>query len=173
MSRAYRVTWTTAASSVTLDDCLHMKLSLLGILAEAEMTELLRQELEGRGWERSADGGMKGTVKGCDATLTPDGTSMRVTASATRDVRARGPSEEDARAALAEAEGKARDAMKTTLLRHLKEAESDLRGMMGEVIQRVYVEALKRRAASMGTIEGIQETRRGEGDYELTIKVKT
>jgi hypothetical protein len=45
--------------------------------------------------------------------------------------------------------------------------------MMGEAIQRVYVEALKRKAASMGEVESLHETRGSDGEYEVTIKVRT
>ena len=173
MSRAYRVTWVTVASNVTADDRLNMKLSLLGILPEAEMAELLRQELERQGWKREEGGGMRGAVQGLDASLAPDGSSVTVSASAAGDVSARGVNRDDAKVALERAEGAARDALKADIAKKLTAAEPDLRASMGEAIQRVYVEALKRKAASMGTVESLQETRGSDGGYEVTIKVRT
>jgi hypothetical protein len=173
MSRAYRVTWVTVASNVSTDDRLTMKLSLLGILPEAEMTELLRQELERRGWQRGDGGAMAGAVQGLDATLAPDGSQVTVSASAAGEVSARGVTRDDAKAALERAEGGARDALKAEITRRLTAAEPDLRAAMGEAIQRVYVEALQRKAASMGTVESLQETRGADGGYEVTIKVRT
>ena len=47
MSRAYRVNWVTASSTVTTSDTLTVGVSLLGILPEAEMAAMLRDELIG------------------------------------------------------------------------------------------------------------------------------
>lgn len=173
MSRAYRVTWVTVASHVTTDDRLNLKLSLLGILPEPEMTALLRDELARAGWERAADGGMRGTVQGLDASLAPDGSAVTVTASAAGEVSARGTSGDDAQAALAEAEARAREAQRAELTRRLTAAEPDLRAALGEAIQRVYLAALQRKAASLGTVESLHESRGSDGGYEVTIKVRT
>lgn len=173
MSRAYRVTWVTVASNVSTDDTLTMNLSLLGILPEDEMAALLREELERQGWKRGDGGALTGEVKGLDAALSPDATRVIVTARAEGDVSARGTSPDDAKAALERAEGAARDELKAGAAKRLTAAEPDLRAAMGEAIQRVYVEALKRKAASMGAVESLQETRGGDGAYEVTIKVRT
>ena len=116
---------------------------------------------------------MRGAVQGLDASLAPDGSSVTVSASAAGDVSARGVNRDDAKVALERAEGAARDALKADIAKKLTAAEPDLRASMGEAIQRVYVEALKRKAASMGTVESLQETRGSDGGYEVTIKVRT
>jgi len=173
MSRAYRVTWVTVASNVNTDDTLTMNLSLLGILPEDEMAALLREELARRGWKLGEGGALTGVVQGLDASLSPDAAKVTVTARAEGDVSARGTSRDDAKAALQRAEGAARDELKAGVARRLTAAEPDLRATMGEVIQRAYVEALKRKAASMGAVESLQETRGSDGEYEVTIKVRT
>ncbi len=55
----------------------------------------------------------------------------------------------------------------------LTAAEPDVRTRLGEVIQRVYVEALKRKAAQLGQVTGMQETTLPNGEREVTIKVRT
>jgi hypothetical protein len=173
MSRAYRVTWVTVASNVSTDDTLTMNLSLLGILPDEDMATLLREELARRGWKPGEGGVVTGAVQGLDAVLSPDGAKVTVTARAEGDVTARGTNRDDAKLALERAEGAARDELKAGLAKRLTAAEPDLRAMMGEAIQRVYVEALKRKAASMGAVESLHETRGSDGEYEVTIKVRT
>lgn len=172
MSRAYRVTWINVAGSVTSSDSLTMKVSLLGILAEGEMAALLRDELARDGWTREADGTMSGVVQGLDATLDASATAVTVRASAERDVTARGADDDAARKALADAEARTREGLQTDVTRKLSAAEPDLRAAMGEAIQRVYVEALRRKAASMGEVESELQTRSADGEYEVTIKVR-
>lgn len=172
MSRAYQVTWVRVASTVTSSDSLAMKLSLLGILPEGEMAALLRDELAREGWTRQADGTMSGAVQGLDATLDAAATTVTVRASAEKDVKAQGTSDADAHKALSEAAVRARDELLADMGRRLSAVEPDLRATVGEAIQRVYVEALRRKAASMGEVESERQTRSADGEYEVTIKVR-
>lgn len=172
MSRAYRVTWVNVASSVTSSDSLKMQLSLLGILPEGEMAALLRDELERAGWARQPDGALSGRVRGLDATLDAAAQSVTVRASEEGAVKARGTSDDEARKALAAAEAREREALQASVVGRLSAAEGDLRESMGEAIQRVYVAALRRKAASMGEVESEQQTRTADGEYEVTIKVR-
>jgi urease accessory protein UreF len=48
MSRAYRVNWVTASSTVTTSDTLTMGVSLLGILPGAEMAAMRHETLQPR-----------------------------------------------------------------------------------------------------------------------------
>lgn len=173
MSRAYRVTWVTVASNVTTSDALTMNLSLLGILAADEMAALLREELERGGWRREADGTMTGEVKGLPASLDAAGAKVTITAEAEADVRARGVNKGEAKQNLERTEASERERLQGSIAKQLAAAEPDLRVTLGEAIQRVYVEALRRKAASMGTIESVLEGRSGDGEYEVTIKVRT
>ena len=51
-------------------------------------------------------------------------------------------------------------------------AEGDIRESVQAALQKVYVEALQRKAASLGEIESMQESRGADGELELTIKVR-
>ncbi len=173
MSRAYRVTWVTVSSNVTTSDTLTMNLSLLGILAAGEMAALLRDELERAGWKREGDGSMTRALDGMEATLAPDGSKITVTAGAEGAITARGTNRDDAAKNLEQTEAREKQRLQGEVAKRLSAAEPDLRAKVGEAIQRVYVEALRKKAASMGAIESVQEGRSSDGEYEVTIKVRT
>jgi hypothetical protein len=173
MSRAYRVTWVTATSEVTTQDTLRMSLSLLGILSEAEMAALLRDELVRDGWQRQSDGTLTHDVKGLTATLSPDAAVVTVHDAASGQVQARGTSKDAASQALKQEEAAVESKLKAEVTKRLSSIEPDLRTKVGEAIQRVYVEALRKKAASMGTIESVHQQELSGGEYEVTIKVRT
>jgi FtsH ternary system domain X5 len=172
MSRAYRVSWVTVSSTVTSSDTLSMKLSLLGILTEGEMAALLRDELARGGWTREDNQTMAGSVDGMCATLNAEGTEVSVHAEFEREIQARGTSQDDAMIHLDQTKKVEERAIQEKLTQKLSGAEPELRRKMGEVIQRVYLEALRRKAASMGAVESLQEGTSRDGDYEVTIKVR-
>ena len=173
MSRAYRVNWVTASSTVTTSDTLTVGVSLLGILPEAEMAAMLRDELTRAGWSRGEDGTLTKALGELTATLDAGAAKVTVTASAENAVSARGRNKGDADTQLLEARSKERERLLTGLAKRLSAAEPDLRAKMGEAVQRVYVEALHKKAASMGTIESVHEGTGSDGEYEVTIKVRT
>jgi hypothetical protein len=173
MSRAYRVNWVTASSTVTTSDTLTVGVSLLGILPEAEMAAMLRDELTRAGWSRGEDGTLTKALGELTATLDAGAAKVTVTASAENAVSARGRNKGDADTQLVEARSKERERLLTELAKRLSAAEPDLRAKMGEAVQRVYVEALRKKAASMGTIESVHEGTGSDGEYEVTIKVRT
>jgi hypothetical protein len=172
MSRAYQVSWVTVTSTVTSSDTLSMKLSLLGILTEAEMAALLRDELARDGWIREDNHTMTGTIDGMCATLNAEGTEVSVHAEIEREIQARGTSQDAAKTHLDETKKAEEKSIQQQLTQKLSGAEPELRRKMGEMIQRVYLEALRRKAASMGTVESMQEGTSRDGDYEVTIKVR-
>ena len=173
MSRAYRVTWVTVASNVTTTDSITMNLSLLGIRPPDDMAALLRDELARQGWELQKDGSMKGTLKGETATLDKDATQVTVTVEGAESATARGVNKDLADAALETARARTKEKLQADAAKKLTAIEPDLRAKLGEAIQKVYVEALRKKAASLGTIESLRETTGADGEYEVTIKVKT
>jgi hypothetical protein len=95
-----------------------------------------------------------------------------VRASAAQDVAARGTDDAQANSRLEQAKRDAKRSMDKALTGKLVAAEADVRAAVQGALQKVYVEALKRKAASMGEIEGMQESRGENGELELTIKVR-
>ncbi len=172
MSVAYRANWVTVSSRITGGDNLDMDLALLGILPAGDMTALLRDELKREGWKEGDGGELRGTVSGNPVTLAPDGQTVRVRVEATREVRAQGVDGTAAESALEAAAVSERAELVTRSAQALTAAEPDLRASLGRVIQRVYLEALKRKAASLGTVESVREISDGSGGYEVVLEVK-
>jgi hypothetical protein len=150
-----------------------MNLSLLGILPPDDMAALLRDELARQGWELQKDGSMKGALKGETATLDKDATQVTVTVEGAESATARGVNKDLADAALETARARTKEKLQADAAKKLTAIEPDLRAKLGEAIQKVYVEALRKKAASLGTIESLRETTGADGEYEVTIKVKT
>lgn len=174
MSRGYRINWVTVATQVTTKDKLTMQLSLLGILPEGEMQDLLCDELSRDGWSAQADGTLTKELDGdATATLDPKTATVTVEARAGREVTARGADQKGAQQALTAESERARQELEARASRVLAGLEPDLRQKLGEAIQRVYLEALRKKAATMGAVESVREQRGADGSYEVTIKVRT
>ncbi len=173
MSRGYVVNWVTVRNTVNAGDKVEIAVELLGIIAEGDMCALLRDELEQDGWKRQADGSMVLEKDGVRAELDAEAKKVTVTLAKQREVLARGVSADDAKKALDNASTAAEEQLKKELVKELTRVEGDVREGVDKAIQRVYVQSLKKKAASLGTIEGIQESRREDGEYEITIRVRT
>ncbi len=173
MSRGYRVSWRPpvrrASRDIDAEDRLHLRVELMPILDEGEMAALLRAELEAGDW----------SVSGDDLVCERDGADVRlsggeVVASVRDRVTVTGSGRTDHEAGIAaeaRVEGTERD-LKRAVTRRLTGLEKDLRGELDRVVQRVYIEALKRKAARMGDVESIDERTGEDGELELTIRVK-
>ncbi|MCA9527616.1 MAG: hypothetical protein KC549_15115, partial [Myxococcales bacterium] len=111
-------------------------------------------------------------IDGVEARLAKDGRSIRMGVEGSRDVRGVGDDRDEAVRALARSEERAQAALSSELARRLDRAEADLQGRLAEVIQGVYVEALKQKAARLGEVSSIDERVDEQGQLELTIKVK-
>ena len=177
MSRGYRVrmpepVWRNVTSHVESVDAIAMDVGLLEILPEAAMVELLRERLAEDGWQRGADGAMTRSFGEVAVTLAPDGRSVTATAKVGRDVQVRGESEADAATRLARATKTAERDLTRAASKRLGAAEAEIRATLQAALQRVYVEALQRKAASMGQVESVHEGRGDDGELELTIKVR-
>jgi hypothetical protein len=173
MSRGYRVSWVSATGTAEGGDALRLSLCLLNILDAAEMAALLREELAAEGWTVGADGtATKDLGDGATATLSADGSEVLLRAESTREVTAAGTDAAGAEAALQAAVAVEAARAQATAARSLTALEPDLRAAVGEAVQRVYVRALKQKAASMGTVESVREGTDADGGYEVTIKVR-
>lgn len=177
MSRGYRVrvpepTWRNTTTRVEQSDALALDVGMLSILSEGEMTEMLRERLVEDGWSREGDGSLRRSFGDVSVELAPDGRTVTARASAGKDVKVRATSEVEANDKLARAAKSAERELTRAAAERLGAAEADIRAALQAALQKVYVEALQRKAAAMGQIESVHEGRGDDGELELTIKVR-
>lgn len=173
MSRGYQITWANATATITCEDTLEVKLDALGILSEDEMNALLREELVVDGWTLQDDGSLTLNINGADAVLPPGGKIITVSMQKTQEVAARsyeGQAQADAELVKVKEAATAKETHK--IASQLLAMEPTIRQRTNEMIQRVYLRALKQKAAALGEISGIQENLGSDGTLEVTIKVK-
>lgn len=188
MSRAYRITVKESETrSLKGSDEIGTHLELLEILPPDQMADLLRDELKGRGFEEGDDGRMVRrdgpltvAVDTCTGEVTVrsevaedvtlEGKHDATTfddASNQGDVRQR--AKERARQKLekqAEAEaGRLQEKATEVLEKHLDELQPEL----GKIVNKVTRDALKQKAAQLGTITELAEDAESGS---LTIKVE-
>ncbi|MFN3199803.1 MAG: hypothetical protein ACE366_15480 [Bradymonadia bacterium] len=176
MSRGYRLRLPTrpvvrSEKDVNTSDALSMQVDLLPILSPEEMSTLLRQALIAQGWSEKGDRVVL-NQDGVQIALEPDGRSIVI--KGTRSARVTGTATDKASAQAAaklQAE-RAKASMSQTLAKDLLKTEAAVREAIEKALQGVYVEALKRKAASMGEIESVHEGTGADGQSELTIKIK-
>jgi hypothetical protein len=173
MSRGYEVNWVSARTVVHVDDRAELSVDLLGILDAESMRALLRDELARAGWTRGEDGSLSLERDGVRAELAPDASRVTLTLGSTQEVVVQALTAVDARRSLSDRTDLAREAAQVEVSRSLARVEGDVRAAVDEAVQRVYVRALKQKAASLGTVEGVEESRREDGAYEVTIRVRT
>jgi hypothetical protein len=70
-------------------------------------------------------------------------------------------------------EGEAERVLLRDVGERLARVEPDLRAALEAAVQRVYVEALKRKAASFGAVESCSESTDADGTHEVRIVVRT
>jgi hypothetical protein len=172
MSRGYRITWVAASRTVTTEDCVKISVSLLEILPGGEMLDLLRDELARDGWTRQDDGAMTTTVGEAEVRLEPDGKTLTLRRETTQTVNVQGTSADDAAKRAADAAESATRIERGAIEAALTAAEPDVRARLNEAVQRVYLEALRKKAATLGQIESVRESTSPDGEYEVTIKVR-
>ena len=189
MSRAYRITVKEGLNrEVKGSDEISTKIEVLEILPPEQMAELLKRELLDRGFEENEDGTVtridgtvRITVEPCSGEITVKSESAEnVVLEANREVTGyddvglrEGALRDRVREQLKqELERKAEresERLQTEATKNLEQALDDLQPELGKVINKVTRDALKRKAAQMGTITEIAE------DAEtgnLTIKVE-
>jgi regulator of protease activity HflC (stomatin/prohibitin superfamily) len=177
MSRGYRVrlpepTWRNSTTRVASSDAMAMDVGLLEILPEAAMAGLLRERLAEDGWSKGQDGVMRRSFGAVEAELSADGRTITARSTVTRDVKVRATSEAQAADLLARASRSAEGQLSREAAEQLGAAEADIRAALQGALQKVYVEALQRKAASLGQVESVHEGRGADGELELTIKVR-
>jgi hypothetical protein len=189
MSRAYRV---SVKESVTREikgaDEISTKLELLDILPPEAMGGLLREELKARGFAEDPDGTM--SRKDGDVTVTVDPCDGEVTVKSelgkqvTEKGQREGSAWNDAGPSRQTVEDNTRQQLKKDLDKKIeKEQEklqkiateklekelNDLQPELSEIVNKVTKEALKQKAAQMGTIQEISEDPQ---TGSMTIKVE-
>lgn len=177
MSRGYRIRWAqpvwhNASTTVESGDAISMDVGILEILPESEMLALLRERLAGAGWTKDDDGTMRTTISGVDVTLAADGRTVTASATASQGVEVRTTQQAELNERLARASEGAKQQLTEKVAKQIIGAEAEIREKVQGALQRVYVEALRRKAASMGEIESVLEGVGEDGELELTIKVK-
>ena len=189
MSRAYRI---TVKESVTREikagDEISTQLELLEILPPEAMGQLLREELKGRGFAENDDGTLSRTDGNITVTVDPCNGEVTVKAEAKEDVTVEGTKDasawEDAGPTRQAVSDKAREQLRKDLDKKIDREQErlqtqatdelekhlhDLQPEIGEVVNKVTREALKQKAAQMGTIKEISED---DQSGSMTIKVE-
>ena len=191
MSQCYHIELKRAVTrEVRAEDSVSYPIELTEILPPEEMTEVLRRVLAEAGWETAEDGRL--ASEGPDGeTLTADLKAMELTATLTAEkrvaaeVKAAGQGgttrlarrsaeiqlEEKAEVVGEMIEGTARRDVEREATDRLEKSEDARQRVMNELLQRVYTEALKRKAGQLGDILEIRESTGEDGDYELLIRV--
>jgi hypothetical protein len=189
MSRAYRI---TVKESVTREiqagDEISSQLELLEILPAETMGQLLRGELKARGFQENDDGTLSRTAANITVTVDPCNGEVtvraeakeKVTVEGTKDASAWddvGPSREtitdkvreQLRQDLDKRVDREQERLQSQATDELEDALQALQPEIGEIVNRVTREALKQKAAQMGTIKEITED---DQSGSMTIKVE-
>ncbi len=185
MSRAYRISVKESLSRhVQVDDGVSSNLELLPILQKERMRELLAHELEQRGFKRDGATASRSEGDGITTTVDLDTGTVDVVAeghaelaleaerTAVVDLDRAGADEAKLKATAQrqlEAEAQAKtDELRRAVTGKLEGKLKDLKGELDGAVNRVTANALKQRAAELGTVEEVHEDASGG----LTIKVR-
>lgn len=190
MSRAYRI---NVRESVTREikgtDAIGTKLELLDILPPEAMADLLRRELIAKGFRENDDGTLAREDKNATVIVDPCNGEVTVKAEIGRTVTEKGTREatawDDVGPAAQTIEAKAREQLKAELAQKIDREQDrlqrkaseklereldDLKPELGEIVNKVTREALKQKAAQMGTIQQISEDEK-TGSMTITVEV--
>jgi trans-2-enoyl-CoA reductase len=189
MSRAYRITVKeTVTREIKAGDEIGTQLELLEILPPEAMGQLLREELKARGFAENDDGTLSRkdgnvtvVVDPCDGEVTVKSEAAdTVTVEGSRDATAwndvgptRNAVADQAREQLVKDLGKRIDKENEKLQQkataELEEKLHDIQPELGEIVNKVTREALKQKAAQLGTVMEIAED---DQTGSMTIKVE-
>lgn len=189
MSRAYRITVKESLQrDITASDEVCSDLEILEILPKEQMADLLKGELQGRGFEEQ-DGKMVRHDEGVTVTVDPQTGEVSVKAEAADsvDLQAQrddwgyddvGPGEEAIRRRASEqlkqdlerraAQQQAR--LQTEATEKLEGKMDEVRKELSQTVNRITAEALKRKAASLGQIKEMTEDPES-GSLTITVEV--
>jgi hypothetical protein len=198
MSYPYRVVVTKAVEeSVDANDRVVTKVTLTPILPKEVMKEVLKGVLEKKGWKERKDGKLEKTGPDGEEqvfdlgelTLTTEVSEKetirkektvevmgdawhkedieaekdRLRAKATADLEKRLAVSEDERATK-------KEELEKKIADKISKGEDTRKKELNESLLEVYAEALKKKAASLGSVTSVKEERKNN-EYELTIKV--
>jgi hypothetical protein len=173
MSRGYVVRWLTESQTITAADHCKLDIDLLGILPEGDMVDLLKRSLVAAGWRETEDGLVSPDQSGgVLIRLAPDGRSLEIRLSAQDTVQGRGITQESAAQSAARAAERSQGRLESQVAAALVRAEPGVRAQLNQVLQGVYIEALKKKAQSLGQLQSVQENRNADGEIEVVIKVR-
>jgi hypothetical protein len=176
-----------SSRDVSASDEIHVDVRLLPVLPEDEMKEILRKVMEADGWTRREDGSLTKDLQGVVAELEPDASKivLRAEAKKTVTVTERRAFDKDTREEemdkeldkaatdqLERAVKAEQDALSRAAVARLIGAEPTLREQMQTALNKVYREALERRAKQLGEVEWVREQGDPGGNYEVTLVVK-
>ena len=176
MSRAYRVRVKESSNrTIRAEDRVSTELEMIEVLPCEQMAGLLHDELQRRGFKEE-DGQMVRNQKGVTIAIDPESATVSVTAEASQDVALEsektgsayddaGPNSKQVEAGLRKEAQKEIDRkteqktseLQTKVTDRLERELGDLRRELDEIVNRVTAEALKRKAASMGSIKEMTE----------------
>jgi hypothetical protein len=176
MSRGYRVMMEPlqeARAKAEGSDELCIQVSLLPVLGDDRMRELLQAALREDGWQGTKDGALtKSLGQGLQATLSPDGKSVSVVQTSSVEVTGAARTGAEAARLAKENAARAESSVKRQATTTLAKAEGDVRAALDDVIQRVYVSALEEKARSMGELQSMERHEGSDGTVEVVLKVR-
>lgn len=169
MSRAYNIGYEATAC-----DNGQVRINTLPIIGRAEMDDLLRDQLGQDGWTKEADGSFTKQVEGESVKISPDLTEAEIIVSAKEAGTAVSDTDynqERHNRIVAKTRSAHEARLQERVTKKIMKVEEALKPEIDETIRKVYVEALKRKAASMGNVESVQEGTDAQGRKEVTIRV--
>jgi len=189
MSQVYQVRLEgNVTKTIHIDDVMTHKVELTDILTSEEMKTILKQELLKQGWKQEGDNtfvknedGEKvvwdletGEVKAKMEKEKRVSIDLEVTGSA----GSRGNAHENAERALKQKENDAQGRISEieqkeleSIAAKLQENEQGRIRKINGVLSRVYTEALKQKAATLGSVTSVEEGQSGD-DHQVLIRVE-
>jgi hypothetical protein len=190
MSRAYRISVKDSVTRrITGSDEISTRLELLEILPPETMADLLKRELAGKGYREADDGTMVKSAGDVTVIVDPCQGDVTVKAELDKTVTEQGAREGTGFDDVGPSDGaireRLRDQLKADLENKIDAARSklqerasaklerelnDLQPELSEIVNRVTREALKQKAAQMGTIREVAEDP-ASGSMTITVEV--
>jgi FtsH ternary system domain X5 len=188
MSRAYKIRVKESISQdISVADEICSDLEILEILPGDQMADLLKGELQGRGFEET-DGKLARTKDGITVTVDPNSGEVGVKAEKTQSVKLEtekegwgyddvGPSastikkglSDQAKQELERRAERQKDRLQGEATEQLEGAMGDVRQELNDAVNAITREALKRKAAQLGQIKEMTEDPEAGS---LTIKIE-
>jgi hypothetical protein len=181
MSRAYRIRVRESLRKVVrAEDHVSTQLELLALLPPEQMADLLAAELCQRGFQRQGDRVVR-KQNGADVTVELATGAVTVKAATTEEINIeaentgyatdqRGESAKELQKSLKHKAELQKAALQAKVTDQLEAELGDLRKELDQVVNRVTAEALKRKAAQLGTIKQVTEDAQS-GSMTIVLEV--